>query len=96
MEHRACACARRTDPEEMEHRPYRPVLSTGQARMPTLPKACRSTWLSLPECGFFLNAGGRNGAQGLRLCAQDRPGGNGAQALPASALYRAGRNAYPT
>ena len=23
----------------MEHRPYRPVLSTGQARMPTLPKA---------------------------------------------------------
>ena len=25
----------------MEHRPYRPVLSTGQAGMPTLPKACR-------------------------------------------------------
>ena len=29
------------DPEEMEHRAYRPVLSTGQAGMPTLPKACR-------------------------------------------------------
>ena len=27
--------------EEMEHRAYRPVLSTGQAGMPTLPKACR-------------------------------------------------------
>ena len=39
-----------------------------------------ATWLSLPECGFFLNAGGRNGAQ----------------ALPPCALYWAGRNAYPT
>ena len=44
---RPCACARRADPEEMEHRAYRPMLSTGQARMPTLPKvgmpsnACR-------------------------------------------------------
>ena len=36
---RPYACTRRADPEEMEHRPYRPVLSTGQARMPTLPKA---------------------------------------------------------
>ena len=32
----------------------------------------------------------------LRLCAQDRPGGNGAQGLPPYALYWAGRNAYPT
>ena len=37
----------------MEHRAYRPVLSTGQARMPTLPKACR-----------YLNAGkGQAGAR---------------------------------
>ena len=28
---------KRTGLEEMEHRPYRPVLSRGQARMPTLP-----------------------------------------------------------
>ena len=44
---RPCACARRADPEEMEHRAYRPMLSTGQARMPTLPKAGMPT---LPAC----------------------------------------------
>ena len=30
----------------MEHRPYQPVLSTGQARMPALPEC-----LSLPDAG---------------------------------------------
>ena len=35
----------------MEHRPYQPVLSTGQARMPTLPKTRMPvvTCLSLPD-----------------------------------------------
>ena len=47
---------------------------------------------------------GQNGAQGRHWRLQEtsaggmehRAGQNGAQALPASALYWAGRNAYPT
>ena len=38
----------------MEHRPYQPVLSTGQARMPTLPKARMP---ALPECLSLPDAG---------------------------------------
>ena len=73
MEHRAGGDGGR-QAEEMEHRAYRPMLARGQARMPTLPKALRPNGRRLPPA-----IESNQQVQALRLCAQDRPGRNGAQ-----------------